>query len=122
NRRVANWGVNTNSGVAAPDWQFVTVTGTASSSRLYVYLTSAGEVFLDDIRIVAGASPGAGANYVQNGDFESPLTPPWNVSTNHLATVIDPTRAHSGSASLHLIASSGGSSQTTAVWQDTGPV
>jgi len=121
NRRAANWAVNTNTETAGPEWQFVSVTGTASSARLYLYLTSAGDVFIDDMRIVEGTTPGVGQNFIQNGDFESPLTGPWTVSANHSASMIETSVAKSGSASLHMIASSGGSSQSSSIWQDTAP-
>src|SRR5205807_7784616 len=39
--------VNTNGG-----WQYVTATGTGSSSTLYIYLTRAGEGYIDDIKLV----------------------------------------------------------------------
>jgi len=122
NRRVANWAVNTNATPNAPEWQFVSATGTASSSKLYVYLNSAGDVFVDDIQIVAGTIPEVGSNYVINGDFESQLTPPWTVSTNHAASYIDTNTFHRGAGSLHAIASSGGSTEATAIWQNTQPL
>src|SRR5436190_4479587 len=60
--------VNTNSG-----WQYVTATGNASSSILYVYLTKTGEGYIDDIVLVRGTVPEAGINLVRNGGFEVPL-------------------------------------------------
>src|SRR5437773_745986 len=60
--------VNTNGG-----WQYVTATGNGSSSTLYIYLTRAGEGYIDDIKLVAGAVPEAGANLIRNGAFEVPL-------------------------------------------------
>ncbi len=122
NSRVANWTVVDTNNVPPQQWRFVSVTGVASSSRLYVYLDAAGEVWLDDLSLVPGDTPGVGGNKVRNGDFESALTPPWNVSSNHSATVISTEQSHSGRTSLRLIADSGGSTQTSSVWQDTLPL
>lgn len=105
--------VNTNGG-----WQYVTATGTGSSSILYVYLTRAGEGYVDDIKLVAGAVPEAGVNLVRNGDFEVPLsTNDWTVSSNHIDSAITTAQQHSGAASLHLVASSGGTTRDSAIWQ-----
>ncbi|HOW64014.1 MAG TPA: lamin tail domain-containing protein, partial [Verrucomicrobiota bacterium] len=52
-------------------WRYVSVTGTASSSTLYVYLDQAGEAYIDDLKLVAGSVPETGTNLIQNGDFES---------------------------------------------------
>src|SRR6185503_2346723 len=74
--------VNTNAG-----WQYVTATGTGSSSTLYVYLTTAGEGYIDDIKLVAGAVPEVGANLVRNGGFEVPITTTdWTISSNHFGS------------------------------------
>lgn len=122
NNRVANWAVVDTNNVPPQQWRFVSVTGVASSSRLYLYLDAAGEVYLDDLSLVPGDTPSVGGNKVWNGDFESLLAPPWNVSPNHSATAISERQSHSGKASLHLIAESGGSTQTSSVWQDTLPL
>ena len=122
NNRVGNWAAVDTNNVPPPQWKFVTVTGTASSSRLYVYLTSAGDVYLDDLILVAGDTPGVGQNLLRNGDFETVLTPPWNVSPNHAATAISTGVKHSGNAGLHLVATTGGTTATNSVWQDTMPL
>src|SRR4029453_4735328 len=57
----------------ATGWQHISVTGTASSSTLYLCLTTPGEGFIDDLKLVAGSTPEAGNNLIRNGDFESPL-------------------------------------------------
>jgi len=101
-------------------WQQFTVTGTANTSgtgtNLYVYLNVPGDCFLDDIQVFATNNPGV--NLVRNGDFESPLsTNDWVVSPNHSASAITTTASHSGSASLHVIANAGGTTQGSAIWQ-----
>jgi uncharacterized protein (DUF1800 family) len=109
--------VNTNAG-----WQYVTATGLGSSSTLYVYLTTAGEGYIDDIKLVAGAVPEAGANLVRNGGFEVPLTTSdWTISSNHFGSDITTTQQHSGNSSLHLVASVGGTTQGSSIWQTISP-
>src|SRR5690242_8864230 len=101
-------------------WQQFTVTGTANTSgtgtNLYVYLNVPGDCFLDDIQVFATNNPGV--NLVRNGDFESALsTNDWVISPNHAASAITTTASHSGSASLHVIANAGGTTQGSAIWQ-----
>lgn len=124
NFRVANWGVmtvNTNTN-AAPQWQYVALTGTATTSRLYVYLTSAGDVYIDDLKLVAGSTPEAGANQINNGDFESTFPGPWTVSANLSGSAVSSAVKHSGSGSLHIASTSAGSSLGSSIWQDPGPL
>src|SRR5437667_1669932 len=103
-------------------WQQFTATGTANTSgtgtNFYLYLNTPGDCFIDDIRVVAGASPGVGVNLIRNGDFEAPLsTNDWIVSPNHAASAITTAARHSGTASLHMVASVGGTTQGSAIWQ-----
>ena len=57
---------------ATGDWQYATVTGTASSSStLYIYLTMPGEVYIDDIKLVRGTVAEVGTSALSNGDFEA---------------------------------------------------
>ena len=112
--RVGNWtALETN---AAPQWRYVTQTGVAGAANLYLYLTQAGSVYLDDLMLVAGSTPGVGLNLMANGDFENGLNG-WTVSANHAPTVITGTSPHGGAAALALNATSGGSTQGNSVWQ-----
>jgi len=122
NNRVANWAaVPTNGPGASPQWRYVTVTGTASASTLYLYLQSAGTVFIDDLKLVSGSVPEVGANVILNGDFESAFPGPWTVSANLAGSALDGSAKHSGSASLRVVASSGGSTQGSSIWQVMNP-
>ena len=112
--RVGNWtALETN---AVPQWRYVTQTGVAGAANLYLYLTQAGSVYLDDLMLVAGSTPGVGLNLMANGDFENGLNG-WTVSANHAPTVITGTSPHGGAAALALNATSGGSTQGNSVWQ-----
>ena len=120
--RVANWAaVPTNSPPPAPQWQYVTASGTASSSALYIYLQSAGDVYIDDLKLVAGSVPEAGANALSNGDFESAFPGPWTLALYHEASAISTAIKHAGNASLHVVASSGGSTRGSSIYQDISP-
>jgi hypothetical protein len=90
-----------------------------ASRPLYIYLQSAGDIFIDDVSVVLGTTPGVGINLVTNGGFEGSLLP-WTIgsSGNNSASTVSAAFKHSGNSSLHLVASSAGSSQTTAIWQD----
>jgi len=121
NWRIGNWtavGPNT---APDPQWIYVTATGSASSSTFYIYLQSAGDLYLDDIKLVAGPIPEVGANVLANGNFESALSGPWTVSPNLANSFLSTVIKHSGNASLHLISTSTGSTQSSAIWQTMSP-
>ena len=122
NSRVADWtAVPTNAPPPPMQWQYVTASGVPTSTRLYVYLQTAGDVYIDDLKIVPGTVPEVGVNSVQNGDFESAFPGPWTVSANHSGSVLSTDIKHSGNSSLHVIASSGGTTAGSAIWQDCSP-
>ncbi|HYG33284.1 MAG TPA: lamin tail domain-containing protein, partial [Clostridia bacterium] len=122
NSRVANWGAApTNALSSGPQWRYVTVTGTASSSTLYMYLHSAGDVYIDDLKLVAGAVAESGPNLLANGDFEGTFPGAWGVAANMSPSAFSTTIKHSGNASLHLVATSGGSSRSSSIYQDISP-
>jgi hypothetical protein len=102
-------------------WRYVSATGTASSSTLYLYLTAPGEVYVDDLRLVAGSQPGLGTSCVANGDFENPLTGTWTISPNHAGSALDTRVKHSGLSSLHMLASAGGTTRASSIYQDLSP-
>ncbi len=107
--------------IKPPPWKYLTTTGTATASLLYVYLVQPGEVYIDDLKIVAGSQPDTGANTVSDGDFETALTGPWTVSANHAASAIVTNVAHSGNRCLHLVATTGGTSKDSSVYQTITP-
>ncbi|PYM12678.1 MAG: hypothetical protein DME18_10795, partial [Verrucomicrobia bacterium] len=124
NSRVANWAANAvNLGTnSSAQWQYLTVTGTATSSRLYIYMDSPGDVYLDDLKLVAGGTPEVGANYVNSGDFESAFPGPWTVSANLIGSTASNAARHSGNYSLHVVSTAGGTTQGSSIWQDMGPL
>jgi hypothetical protein len=125
NWRVGNWAVaQTNiSGSNQPQWQYVSITGTAPRPILLICMHStAGDCYLDDLSLVAGTVPGAGANLLTDGGFESPLTGPWTLSANMTGSALTTNVAHSGSGSLHVVASSPGDTIPDSIWENTAPI
>jgi uncharacterized protein (DUF1800 family) len=106
-----------------PVWRKVTITGTGSSSKLYVYLNGAGDAYLDDFRLVAGTTDnGTTANLLINGDFEQPLgRANWTTTTNTLNSARTTDYVHGGNASFHLVLNAAGSTGTDAVVQTIPP-
>ena len=119
--RVGNWKAVLPGTPVTPQWTYVTTTGTASSSTFYIYLQSAGDVYLDDLKLVAGSVAEAGANTLTNGDFESGYPGPWTLSANLTNSVVSAATRHSGNASLHLVSTSNGSTQSSSIWQTISP-
>ncbi|HWD92650.1 MAG TPA: lamin tail domain-containing protein [Verrucomicrobiae bacterium] len=120
NWRVGNWSTISSSG-PGPQWEYFTVTGTASSSTLYIYLQSAGDIYVDDLKLVAGSVPEAGANLLPDGDFESGFPAPWTVSANLSGSALSTQFKHSGNNSLHVVSTSAGTTQSSAIWQTISP-
>jgi hypothetical protein len=113
-RLPGNWAVaDASTPPPEPQWRFVSASGiprTASnqSRPLYIYLESAGEIYIDDLSVVLGTQPESGINVVNNGGFEGSLTG-WTTVGNHGTSTASTAIKRSGSSSLHLVASGGGS-------------
>jgi hypothetical protein len=109
NNRASNW--SDGSG-----WRFFSYTGTNSAgaaTRLSLFLTNiAADVYLDDLSLVQGTAPGQGVNLIENGGFESPLSPAWKVTLIATNSVRDDTIAHQDDASLHLVFGAGAAALT----------
>ena len=107
------------------NWIRVTATGTATSTNFGIYLSGAGSVYVDDVRLVYGTNADTGPNLLANGDFEDPtLTNGWFIgsSINGTRSVItnSPTvdgNAASGTNCLLLVASSGTTTLTAGLYQ-----
>lgn len=121
NWRVGNWASVLSSNLANPQWTYVTATGQASSSTIYIYLQSAGDIYLDDVKLVAGSVPEVGANVVADGNFETALSGPWTVSPNLANSTLSSVIKHSGNAGLHVISTAPGTTQSSAIWQTMSP-
>jgi hypothetical protein len=102
-------------------WHYVMANGTASSSTIYIYLTAPGEAYVDDVQLMPGSVPGVGTNAVQDGDFESALDGLWTISDNLAGSALDTNHWHGGKSSLHVVASSGGTTRASAIYQDMTP-
>ena len=123
--RVGNWSMSqtNSSGPQPPQWQYVTLTGIAPRPILLICMhNTPGDVYIDDLKLVSGSVPEAGANLLTNGDFESPLSGPWTVSANMTNSVISTAVKHSGNASLHVIATSASDTISQSIWENTAPI
>jgi hypothetical protein len=123
NSRVANWAIRlpgTNIVVTTPQWVYVTETGVlpSSAARIYVYLGSAGEVYLDDMVLVAGSVPESGANLLNNGNFESALSGSWTISADFSTSALSTAIKRSGNSSLRMIATAAGSGNSDSLQQN----
>jgi hypothetical protein len=105
----------------ASQWVRVTATGVCQNSLIYIYLTAAGDGYIDDMQLVAGSVPEVGPNLLPNGDFESVLSGPWTVSANHAPSTITTAVKRSGNSSLHVVATAGGTTQASSIWQTIAP-
>ena len=103
------------------NWTYVTATGTAGAARFYIYLSGAGTAYVDDVKLVVGAVPEAGANLLSNGGFESTLTPPWTLTANFATSAESTAAAHSGASSLQVIATAAGTGSGNAIFQTWTP-
>ncbi len=122
NSRVANWTVGQASPVPSPQWVYFWTNVIPGSSRFYLYMTNAGEIYVDDIKIVAGAVPELGRNTLTNGDFESSLTGSWNLTGSFLQSTLSSTIKHTGNSSLRIVATAPGTGSGNAIYQDITPV
>ncbi len=123
NWRAGNWATGqTNPPPVVPQWVEAAATGTASTSLLYIYLQSAGDVYLDDLQLVAGTVPDVGANTLSDGGFESGFPGSvWTVSPNLTGSVLSAAIKHSGNAALHVVSSAAGTTKASSIYQTISP-
>lgn len=120
----------TNAPPVAPvpgNWIRVSDSGTASNTNLFLHLSAAGTVYVDDIRLVLGTNADVGPNLIANGDFEDAnLTNAWSVGAIYARSVItnSPTpdgQSASGQNSLLVIGTGPGSGGGTSIQQVYSP-
>jgi uncharacterized protein (DUF1800 family) len=102
----------------SPSWVYATATGRATATpSIYLYLSGAGEVYVDDIKLVAGTAPGVGPNLVSNGDFESGVLTPWQGSADFVNSEVSSNTAFSGNYSLRLVGTAAGAGNGDSLYQ-----
>jgi hypothetical protein len=108
NGRASNWGDGT-------EWRFYSFTGSpgANATNLNLFLSGAGEVYIDNVSLVPGFVAEQGVNLVPNGDFEAPLLESWRALGNHSNSAISSAVAFAGQSSLHVVAGGPGSSSSS---------
>jgi hypothetical protein len=120
--RVGNWAVGRANPAPSPQWVRVWTNVTATSSRLYVYLAnSAGDLYVDDLKLVPGSLPEVGTNLLRDGDFESPLGTNWTLTATYAQSAISSTVKHLGAGSLHIIGDAAGTGSGKSIYQDLAP-
>ena len=105
------------------NWIRVSANGIASNTNLFLYLSAAGRVYIDDVRLVSGNVADVGPNLLVNGDFEDPtITNGWKVASVYSASIVtnSPTsdgHAASGNNCLLLIGSGAGTGDGSSLQQ-----
>jgi hypothetical protein len=102
-------------GAIPEGWRQATFNGQLQANNgtnFFLWLSAAGEVYIDDIVLTYSNQP-AGPNFLQNGDFESPLTGPWIIfgtaaGTNHGGSQIVSGISRTGNNSLRVVATGAG--------------
>ena len=119
NWRTANWAAVQTNAISPPHWVHVSSTTPmpVTSSTFFVYLESAGDIYIDDLQLLDAD----GNNRLADGDFESPLASAWNLTANFAQSTLSTTVKHAGNASLHLVATAAGSDSDNAIYQDIQP-
>ncbi|HAK96874.1 MAG TPA: hypothetical protein DCM87_18255 [Planctomycetes bacterium] len=112
NSFAAAWAGSDETGKA--EWHHVSYQGppAGSENELHLYLTSAGEVLLDDVRLRPSTT--STSNYVTNGGFESG-TAGWIIEGTHAASQAVTWAAHGGSRSLLVRAEARGDTRTNRI-------
>jgi hypothetical protein len=119
NWRVGNWSAGQTNFV--PRWVHAVANGTASTSLIYIYLQSAGDVYLTDINLVAGNAADVGSNTVADGNFESGFPGPWTVSPNLTDSEGSTTVEFDGTPTLHVVSTAAGTTKASAIYEYMSP-
>jgi hypothetical protein len=123
NWRAGNWTVVPTNTFAspAPQWVYFATNGTASSSVIYIYLQSSGDIYVDDLNLVAGSVPDVGVNLITNAGFETTLTGTWTRTANFALSNNTTNKPHTGNFSLHVFATAAGTGNGNAISQTISP-
>lgn len=94
----------------APGWTYATYTGTiqTNGTNFLLSLGGAGDVYIDDLKLVVGTDLQSGSNLLVNAGFEEPLAGTWTGLGNHSSSTDTASYAHTGSRSLRILASGNG--------------
>ena len=110
------------------NWIRVSATGTATGlTNFFIYLTGAGRVYVDDVRMVLGTNADTGPDLLGGtGDFEDPvLTNNWTLASMYTGSVVtnSPTVdgfAASGTNCLLVVGTSAGTGNGEAIQRPYG--
>ncbi len=93
-------------------WSTFSVTGTATSSRFFIYLGDEGEILVDNVVLEEDGNPGT--NLVPNGTFDAGLEP-WEGRGNHADTTYEPDGGPDGSGAMRIVSNGRGSGSSNGV-------
>ena len=129
------------------NWTFINMTGTMATTPFYLFTTAPGDMYVDDIdvrpylymqnittnyvtnvltvvtnyvtnRVFTTISS---TNFLSNGGFEGALTP-WTSAGGASGSAIDSSQAHSGSSSLHVVSTTGASTEGSSYVRQTNAI
>ena len=121
NSRSANWGAGRTNVLVGPQWGYFWTNVTPASSRLYLYMTNAGDFYMDDLKLVSGMVPETGRNLMTNGDFEAVLAGSWSLTGSFVGSALSTAVKHTGNSSFHVVATGAGTGSGNAIYQDIIP-
>lgn len=112
NDRVANW-------TTTRKWKRWSGTGTAGNQPMYFSVFNLGDVFIDDVKLVQGATAEVGTNIMVNGDFENGWPGPWVVGEAYRGSQVINGAAHHGSHCLRVKSSVSNTTGNLSIMQTT---
>lgn len=104
-----NWLPSENS-----SWVPISAAGSATSTRLYLYLEGAGECLIDDLSI---SKDGSSENLFPEGGFEAGADG-WTMTGTHAGSAVTDEGARSGAAALRIVATGAGLTADRSVYRD----
>ena len=99
---------------ATHQWQYLEVTGNATSQRIYFYINGIGQWLVDQITVTPA---GGGPNLISNGSFE-PNDSGWFKSGNHTETHRTTSDYYDGTGSEYLVSSGIGGSLVNSLYRE----
>ncbi len=104
NIRPANWtAVRTDGTDPAPSWQRIVLSGFSSGTGLQFYMSSPGEAYIDDVRLVAGGNADSGDNLISDGGFETATDGLWIPGASLSQSAVSRSVSYTAYASFHIV-------------------
>ncbi len=101
-RRVSNW----SGGGGWSHYTYPAQTLGGSASLIRIWLNVPGDVYIDNVALIAQTGAHAGSNYIRNGSFEQ--LGDWSTYGTHSDSVISTDQSLDGTHSMHVISTGSG--------------